>query len=169
MHRMSLPNALIRALPSALLGGLLIAAPCAAAHRSARLVALIMYVTLDQVAAASGGAHGKVGDVDRIRLTYDATAVDPSTHRVKLVNFQHWQNGQWLPAHPNPVMMPVNDSWLDLGRTPYRLHLKAAVVHGDPILIDVDETAQRLTIHPQSDPAAVVISGLYRIDPRPAT
>jgi hypothetical protein len=162
------PRAPLRVLLTALLTALLIAAPADAAHRSARRVALIMYVTLDQVAAASGDAHGKVGDVDRIRLTYDATAVDPTTHRVKLVNFQHWQNGRWRPTHPDPVMMPVDDSWLDLGQTPYRLHLEAAVVHGDPIIIDVDETAQRLTIHPQSDPTAVVISGRYRIDARPA-
>ncbi len=73
-----------------------------------------------------------------------------------------------MPARPDPVMMPVGDSWLDLGTKPYRLHFKASVVHGDPILIDVDETARRLTIHPQNDPTAVVISGAYWIDSSPA-
>jgi len=144
------------------------AASCAAAaEHSPHLVSLIMYVTLDRV-AGPGAEHGKVGDVDRLRLTYDAGAVDPATQRVPLVNFQHWQNGGWMPARPDPVMMPVGDSWLDLGTKPYRLHFKASVVHGDPILIDVDETARRLTIHPQNDPTAVVISGAYWIDSSPA-
>jgi hypothetical protein len=130
------------------------------------LVALTMYVTLDRVAAApDGSSHGKVGDLDRIRLTYDADAVDPARHRVTLVNFQHWMNGQYLPPHPDPVMMPVADSWLDLGQTPYRLHFKASVVHGEPIVIEVSENTRRLTIYRQGDPTAVLLSGAYWIDP----
>jgi hypothetical protein len=139
----------------------------AAAKHAPHLVALTMYVTLDRV-AGPGAEHGKVGDIDRIRLTYDPSAVEPATQRVPLVNFQHWQNGEWMPAHSDPVMMPVSDSWLDLAQKPYRLHFKASVVHGDAILIDVDETTRRLTIHPQSDPTAVVISGPYWIDSSPA-
>jgi hypothetical protein len=139
----------------------------ATAQPKRHLVALTMYVTLDRV-PGPGTEHGRVGDVDRIRLTYDAGAVDPATQRVPLVNFQHWQNGHWMPADPDPVEMPVADSWLDLGKKPYRLHFKASVVHGDPIIIDVDEATRRLTIHPQSDPTAVVISGPYWIDSIPA-
>ncbi len=139
----------------------------AAGHRSPRLVALTMYVTLDRVAGPDA-EHGKVGDVDRIRLTYDPRDVDPATQHVPLVNFQHWQDGEWMPARPDPLMMPVGDSWLDLAQKPYRLHFKASVVHGDAIIIDVDETTRRLTIHPQSDPTAVVISGAYWIDSSPA-
>ncbi len=139
----------------------------ATAQPKGHLVALTMYVTLDRV-PGPGTEHGRVGDVDRIRLTYDAGAVDPATQRVPLVNFQHWQNGHWMPADPDPVEMPVADSWLDLGKKPYRLHFKASVVHGDPIIIDVDEATRRLTIHPQSDPTAVVISGPYWIDSIPA-
>ena len=149
---------------------LLMAVSCAAAAAAGHarhLVALTMYVTLDRVAGPDA-EHGKVGDVDRIRLTYDPGAVDPATQRVPLVNFQHWQNGKWMPAHPDPIMMPVGDSWLDLAQTPYRLHFKASVVHGDAIIIDVDEATRRLTIHPQSDPTAVVISGPYWIDTDPA-
>jgi hypothetical protein len=139
----------------------------AAAHHAPPLVALTMYVTLDRVAGPNA-EHGKVGDVDRIRLTYDPGAVDPATQRVPLVNFQHWQDGKWMPARPDPVMMPVGDSWLDLAQKPYRLHFKASVLHGDAIIIDVDEVTRRLTIHPQSDPTAVVISGAYWIDSSPA-
>ncbi len=83
------------------------------------------------------------------------------------MNFQHWQNGRWLPQHPGPAEMPVGDSSLDMGHAPYRLHYKASVVHGEPIIIDVDDASLRLTIHPQHDPAAMVISGPYWIDPIP--
>jgi hypothetical protein len=135
-------------------------------HEAPHLVALTMYVTLDRVAADPDGApHGKVGDMDRIRLTYDPGAVDPASHRVTLINFQHWMNGHYLPPHPDPVMMPVTDSWLDLSQTPYRLHFRAAVVHGEPIVIEVSEDNRRLTIYRQGDPKAVLLSGAYWIDP----
>jgi hypothetical protein len=134
-------------------------------HDAPHLVTLTMYVALDRIAAASDGAsHGKVGDMDRIRLTYDADAVDPVTRRVALINFQHWMNGQYLPPHPDPVMMPVTDSWLDLTQIPYRLHFKASVIHGEPIVIEVSESTRRLTIYRQGDPQAVLLSGAYWID-----
>ena len=148
--------------------GVLIAASSSRAmgHEAPHLVALTMYVTLDHVAAApAGSSHGKVGNIDRIRLTYDADAVDPVSRRVTLINFQHWMNGHYLPPHPDPVMMPVTDSWLDLKQTPYRLHFRASVVHGEPIVIDVSENNRRLTIYRQGDPAAVLLSGAYWIDP----
>jgi hypothetical protein len=63
----------------------------------------------------------------------------------------------------------MSDAWLDLGRRPYRMHLRAAVVHGSPILIEVDEASGRLTIRPQDQPQAVLISGPYAIDPTPIT
>jgi hypothetical protein len=136
------------------------------AHEASHVVALTMYVTLDRVAAVpDGSSHGKVGDIDRIRLTYDADAVDPVGRRVPLINFQHWMNGQYVPAHPDPAMMPVTDSWLDLKQTPYRLHFRASVVHGEPIVIEVSENTRRLTIYRQGDPTAVLISGAYWIDP----
>jgi len=136
-----------------------------AGHEPAHTVALTMFVTLDRVAAAPDGSrHSKVGDVDRIRLTYDARAVDPTTHRVKLLNFM---NGKYMPPRPDPVMMPVNDSWLDISQVPYRLHFKAAVVHGEAIVIVADEDTRRLTIYRQDDPAAVMISGAYTIERAP--
>jgi hypothetical protein len=135
-------------------------------HGAPHLVALTMYVTLDRAAAGpDGSSHGKVGDIDRIRLTYDADAVDPVSRRAILINFQHWMNGKYLPPLPDPVMMPVTDSWLDLTQTPYRLHFRASVVHGEPIVIDVGENTRRLTIYRQGDPTAVLISGAYWIDP----
>jgi hypothetical protein len=136
-------------------------------HEAAsHLVALTMYVALDRVAEGpDGSSHGKVGDIDRIRLTYDADAVDPVSRRVTLTNFQHWINGHYLPPHPDPVMMPVSDSWLDLRQTPYRLHFQASVVHGEPIVIDVSESTRRLTIYRRGEPATVLLSGAYWIDP----
>jgi hypothetical protein len=137
----------------------------AAEHRTARIVSLIMLVTVEQIGSgAKASKHERVGDVDRIRLTYDAHTVDTATQHVKLLNFQHWLNGHYLPPAPDPVMMPVTDSWLDLSRRPYRLHLRAAVVHGTPLIIEADESTRRLTIHPQDDPTAVLMSGPYVIE-----
>jgi hypothetical protein len=132
------------------------------------LVMLDVKVTLDQVSQErSEAAHTKIGQVDRLRVVYDPTAIDPSTHRVALLNFQHLVDGHYEPSAPDPVAMPMTDAWLDLGARPYRMHLKAAVVHGSAILIEVDEVTRRLTIHPQNDPHAVLISGPYQIDPTP--
>jgi len=141
------------------------AAAPSAEHRS---IMLNMEVTLDQVSRERAvAAHTRIGQVDRLRIVYDPAAVDPSTHRVPLLNFQHLVDGKYAPAEPDPVGMPMNDAWLDLGARPYRLHLRAAVVHGSPILIEVNEVSRRLTIHPQSDLESVLISGTYRIDPTP--
>lgn len=129
---------------------------------------LNMQVTLDQVSQERGeSAHTKVGQIDQLRLVYDPAAVDPATHRVRLLNFQHLMDGHYSPAEPDPIAMPMTDAWLDVGTKPYRMHLRAAVVHGSPILIEVDEVTRRLTIHPQDDPATVIISGPYTIDPNP--
>ena len=127
---------------------------------------LNMQVTLEQVVP---GQRSKVGDIDRVRLIFDANAMDPKTKRVKLANLQHFIGGKWFPAAADPVMMPTNDSWLDTSTLPYRLHFKAYVVHGQPIIIDVDENTRSLAIHPQNDPAAILQSGPYEIDPTPNT
>jgi hypothetical protein len=125
---------------------------------------LNMEVTLDE---AAPGQPGKVGDVDRLRIVYDANAVDFKTKRVKLLNLQHFIGGRYIPPAPDPALMPIDDAWLDVGAIPYRLHFKASVVHGQPIIIEFDENTRRLTIHPQNDPTATLESGLYRIDPEP--
>ncbi len=135
------------------------------ANAAPHTVALTMYVRLDQVEMGpSGAGHGKVGDVDRIRLTYDANAVDPATRRAPLLSFQHLITGQHLPPRLDPAAMPVNDSWIDLSQAPYRVHFKASVVHGEPIVIEVDESTRRLTIHRPNNTTAVLISGPYWID-----
>jgi hypothetical protein len=132
------------------------------------LIMLDVQVTLDQVSPERGAAaHTTVGQIDRLRIVYDPAAVDPSTHRVPLLNFQHLVDGRYEPSKPDPIAMPMTDAWLDLSTKPYRMHLKAAVVHGSPILIEVDEDTRRLTIHPQSDLRSVLISGPYHIDPTP--
>jgi hypothetical protein len=125
---------------------------------------LNMTVTLDE---AAPGQPGKVGDVDRLRIVYDANALDPKTKRVKLLNLQHFTGGRYIPPAPDPAVMPMDDAWLDTGSIPYRLHYKASVVHGQPIIIEFDENTRRLTIHPQNNPTATLESGLYRIDPEP--
>jgi hypothetical protein len=127
---------------------------------------LNMHVTLQQVAP---GQRSKVGDIDRVRLVYDANAMDPKTQRVKLANMQHFIGGKWFPAAADPAMMPTSDSWLDTSAFPYRLHFKAYVVHGQPIIIDADENTRTLAIHPQSDPESILESGPYEIDPTPST
>ena len=76
---------------------------------------------------------------------------------------------QYMPAAPDPVMMPVGEAWLDMSTKPYRLHLKASVVHGTPIVIEVNEDSQRLTIRPQSEPDTILVSGPYQIDTTPIT
>jgi hypothetical protein len=123
-------------------------------------------IRLDQVSAAAAGGS-KVGDVDRVRIVYDRNAIDPKTHRVRLINFQHFIGGAYRPEHPDSVFMPMNDAWLDLSREPYRLHFHAAVTHGMPITIDCDARTRRLTIHPQNDPHTVLLSGRYHVDSKP--
>lgn len=123
-----------------------------------------MQVRLDQVAA---GEQTSVGTVDHMRLVYDQGAIDPKTKHVRLINLQHFTGGKYQPEHPDAVLMPMDDAWLDLSAKPYRLHYRAAVVHGKPIIIDIGETTRRLTLHPQADPKAVLISGAYKIDSTP--
>jgi hypothetical protein len=132
------------------------------------LIMLNVQVTLDQVGPErADAAHTRVGQIDRLRILYDPAAVDSTTHRVPLLNFQHWVDGRYEPAQPDPIAMPMTDAWLDLSAKPYRMHFKAAVIHGSPILIEVDEVTRRLTIHPQNDLHTVLISGPYQIDPTP--
>ncbi|HXA36922.1 MAG TPA: hypothetical protein VNW26_11350 [Steroidobacteraceae bacterium] len=148
----------------AALGGSFVQARDAAIHP----VALAMTVTLDQVTTDLDKAGERtVGQVDQLRIVYDANAVDPKTKHVKLLNFQHLIDGRYAPPKPDPVMMPLTDAWLDMSALPYRLHFKAAVTHGTPILIDVDETTRRLAIHPQEHPDEILIAGPYVIDPTP--
>lgn len=123
---------------------------------------LNLTVTLDEVAP---GQPGKIGGIDRLRIVYDANAVDPKTLRVKLLNLQHFTDGRYSPPSPDPVAMPMDDSWLETKTIPYRLHYRASVVHGRPITIEFDENTRRLTIRPQGDPTTVLESGLYTIDP----
>jgi hypothetical protein len=134
------------------------------------IVTVNMTVTLDQVSPERSKAAGvKIGDIDRLRVVYDENAVDPRTHRVALLNFQHFTAGEYTPAKPDPAMMPLGDAWLDVGTRPYRLHFRAAVVHGDAIIIEADEHTQRLAIHPQGQPDRVIIAGPYVIDATPTS
>jgi hypothetical protein len=133
-----------------------------AAAAAPAITMLNMTVTLDEVAP---GQPGKIGGVDRLRIVYDANAVDPKTRRVKLLNLQHFMDGRYSPPSPDSAAMPMDDSWLDMTVIPYRLHYRASVVHGRPIIIEFDEDTRRLTIRPQSDSTTILESGLYTIDP----
>jgi hypothetical protein len=123
-------------------------------------------VAIDQVAA---GESAKVGDHDHLRVIVDRAQLDAKTHQVKLVTMQHLKDGKYDPEHPDAVVMPVDDAWLDLSRKPYALHYNAKVTHGKPIIIDISEHTHRLTLHPQEHPDQILISGIYKIDPRPVT
>jgi hypothetical protein len=150
----------------AVLAGLCAHAGNAAVHP----VALQMTVTLDQVTPDLDKVGERtVGQVDQLRIVYDANEVDPKTKRVKLLNFQHLIDGRYAPPKPDPVMMPMSDAWLDLSTLPYRMHLKAAVIHGTPIIIEVDENTRRLAIRPQEHTDEILIAGPYVIDPTPVT
>jgi hypothetical protein len=133
-------------------------------QRQPAYMMLNLYVTLDRVA---DGERGQIGDVDQLRVVYDANAIDRVTRRVTLINLQHFIGGAFNPPHPDPSVMPMNDAWLDLSSTPYRLHYRAAVTHGKPILIEFDETTRRLSIRSQQTPEQVLVGGPYRFDPAP--
>jgi hypothetical protein len=155
--------------PAILLGLALSSAISGIARADSTAPEYVIHEVEIRIDRAAVSEASKVGDVDHVRIVYDRHAVDPTSHRVKLINFQHLIGGAYRPEHPDPVFMPMNDAWLDLSKEPYRLHFHAAVTHGMPILIDVDARTRRLTIHPQSHPHEVLLSGRYQIDPRPIT
>lgn len=129
------------------------------------IVALDIDLPLDQVAA---GRPFKPGDHHRARIFYDDSTIEPATHRVHVLHMQHWMGSVgWVPARLDATSMPMTDAWLDLSRKPYRYHYSSAVIEGgEPVLVDFDEQAQRLTIRLQSD-RTVVLSAPYAIDPTP--
>ncbi len=147
---------------SALFLGLFAAPFLLANSAQAEPVILAVDVLIDQ---AAPNAPSHAGQHDRLHLVYDDATVDPATHRVKLLNLQHFIRGAFEPPHPDPVMMPTDDAWLDLSFSPYRLHFRANVVHGMPITIIADENTGRLTILSRQAPHAVIESGFYKIDP----
>jgi hypothetical protein len=122
---------------------------------------VIEYVDPDQKGYVVGG-H------DKVRIVYDEAAVDPKTHIVKLLNMQHFVRDHYSPARPNPTQMPMDDAWLDLSSLPYRFHYRASVVHGQPIIIEVDEKARTLSIKSATRPGnPVLLREKYTIDPTP--
>jgi hypothetical protein len=127
-------------------------------------IGLNLYVTLDQVAAGEGS---QIGDVDSLRVIYDANAIDLVTKHVNIINLQHFIGGKFNPPHPDALVMPTNEAWLDLSTVPYRLHYRAQVTHGKPLVIEIDESSRRLTIRPQQPSGEVLVSGTYGFDPTP--
>jgi hypothetical protein len=136
---------------------------------SLRPAAYILYevdVAIDRVAA---GEQAQVGQHDKVRIVYDYSELDMKTGRVALKNLQHFINGKWQPAHPDPLFMPMGDAWLDVSAQPYAVHYRAKVTHGKPIILELDEHTRRLSIRSQSDPNLILLSGIYHIEPRPMT
>jgi hypothetical protein len=123
-------------------------------------------MVLDQV-APSQAKNFKVGGIDRLRVVYDASLIDPKSRRVHLLNMQHFIGGHYNPERADPVVMPMNDAWLELRGRPYRLHYHAAVTHGAPVIIHADEHTQRLSVVSQDESKEVMISGKYTVDPAP--
>ena len=144
----------------------LIGPPARAQHAPHRFVALAMSVTLDTVGPPDGSSPARhVGEIDHLRLVFDADAISPVTKRVPILNLQHLTPAGFDPPRPDPVRMPVTDAWLDLSEVPYRVHFKAAVTHGAPIVIEFDDRTRRLSIRSQGQPGDVRLAGPYWIDP----
>ncbi len=133
----------------------------------AKIVALDIDIVLDQVSPEEAGM--KVGMHHKARIYYDDTAIDPATHRVRVLHQQH--TPMLIPKHLDPAAEPMSNAWLDLSTKPYRYHYAASPVGGNwpfPYAILFDEQAMRMTIRKQAD-GSLLLSGPYTIDPRPIT
>lgn len=124
----------------------------------AKEVGRLIDITLDHVAS---GEDAKVGDHNFLRMIYDDAAVNPRTRRVPLLNLQHPVPGGFAPLVPDATEMPVNDAWLELAAAGARVHYRAAVVHGKPIVISLAEGDRRFTL--RDSEGKVLLSGSYRV------
>jgi len=142
---------------------LLIAAACLlpAAGAQARTVTLSMDVKLDQVAPEDQRMY-RIGGHDIDRVTYDDSAVDPRTHRVRVSSLSHYIGGRWFAVEP------ADASILDMSSKPYRLNFASSVNHGRPLVVLFEADTQRMAMLARPD-FHVLIGGRYSIDPRPLT
>ena len=130
----------------------------------AEIVARVITIHIDQTGK---GFEKNMGLSHEARIFYDDSQIDPVSHRVKILHEQH--TPMLIPAHPDPVVMPVSNAWLDLGATPYRYHLAASpglqcLANGktmfDAYTIVFDENTHRMTIRSQAT-GELELSGQY--------
>lgn len=125
----------------------------------ARLVALQVDITIDQVAPEDDAMY-KIGQHDTARIVYDASAVDPVTKIVPLLEEAHLIHGKY---HPNRL---TKASYLDLSQQPYRLTYASSVTHGRPLVVLFEGDTQRMAMLARPD-FHMLIAGHYVIDPKP--
>lgn len=144
-------------------------AAAAAPAAQAAIVARTIHVIIDQAGPTHGSDMGKDHEA---RVFYDDSMIDPVTHRVKILHEQH--TPMMIPKHPDPVVMPVANAWLDLGSKPYRYHLAASpgvecIAGGrtlwKPYSIVFDENTHRMTIRTQAT-GDLELSGKYEVEER---
>ncbi len=138
-----------------------------ASGAQAAIVARTVHVIIDQVGPTHTSDMGKDHEA---RIFYDDATVDPITHRVKILHEQH--TPMMIPKHPDPVVMPVANAWLDLGSKPLRYHLAASpgveCLPGNramwkPYAIVFDEDTHRMTIRTQ-ETGELELSGKYSVE-----
>ncbi|MBC2664167.1 hypothetical protein H7F51_01400 [Novosphingobium flavum] len=127
--------------------------------KSAKLVALRVDVVVDQVAPEDEGMY-KVGQADTARIVYDASAVDPKTHTVSILEEAHLIGGKY---HPN---RETRASVLDMSQRPYRLTYASSVTHGRPLVVLFEGATQRMAMLARPD-FHMLIAGKYVINPEP--
>jgi hypothetical protein len=138
--------------------GLLLAALAFATPAPAKNVARTVDITIE---GAAPGEPAKAGDHNQMRVVYDDAAVDPHTRRARLLNVQHPVDGGFAPAVPDPSDMPVDDAWIDLSAKAPRVHFRAVVTHGKPIVITLDESTRRFELRPADAAQPPLLSGSY--------
>ena len=130
----------------------------------AEIVARMVVIHMDE----TGPTQTKMkGIVHTARIIYDDSMVDPVSHRVKILLQQH--TDRFLPAHPDEVLMPMGNAWLDLGSKPYRYHYAASPglecgpsgkPMGDAYTVVFDDKTERMTIRNQAT-GELILSGPY--------
>ena len=127
----------------------------------AKTVTLSMNVELDQVAPEDAKMY-RVGGHDLDRITYDDSAVDSKTHRVRITSLTHYIGGHWHATDP------ADASTLDLSSKPYRLNFVSSVNHGRLLVALFEGDTLRMAMLARPD-FHVLIAGKYTIDPTPLT
>lgn len=138
--------------------GMTMMAPFAAVH--AKTVTLAMDVVVDQVSPDE--KMFQVGTIDRCRIAYDDTQIDPKTKKVTITYIAHYLGGKWAATEP------TRTSTLDLSSQPYKLEFAASVHHGRPLVVLFEADTQRMAMLSRPDFRAQ-IAGNYTIHPKPLT
>ncbi len=139
-----------------------------AGHAEAKIVARMVKIYIDQTDKNNAQWIGKVHEA---RIFYDDSQADPRTHRVKILHEQH--TPMMIPKHPDPVVMPVGNGWIDLESNPVRYHFAASpglacLPNGKAMFeaytVLFDENTLRMTIRNQQT-GELELSGHYVVSP----